>query len=56
MNRPIVESSLFHSDLLSTHEPQRVGAPEDYEIVRMADRRSLAPQRGEGSRVRGEAA
>jgi hypothetical protein len=49
-------SSVFRSDLLTTHKPQTVGVPEDHEIVRMADRGSLAPQSGEGSRVRGEAA
>ena len=50
-----MESTLFHPDLLTTHEPQRVGTPEDDEIVRMADRGSLSPRPSEarGVRVRG---
>jgi hypothetical protein len=51
-----MESSVFHSDLLTAHEPQRVVMPEDKEIVTMADRGSLYPQRGEGLRVRREIA
>ena len=48
--------SLFRSDLLPAHEPQRVAVPEDEDIVTLADRGSLAPQRGKGLRVRGEIA
>jgi len=49
-------SAMFRSDPLAAHEPQRLVAPEDEELVTTADRGSLAPQRGEGSRVRSEAA
>jgi len=47
-------SSLFHLDLLTTHEPFGFGVQEDEKIVTMTDRGSLSPQRGEGSRARGE--
>jgi hypothetical protein len=49
-----MESSLFHTDLLTGHEPEMVGVPVVERITTIADRGSLAPQRGEGSRVRGE--
>jgi len=49
-----MEGSVFHSDRLAVLEPQRVGVREDEEIVTMSIRGSLAPQRGEGLRVRGE--
>jgi hypothetical protein len=47
-------SFLFHTDLLTGHEPEMVGVPVVERITTIADRGSLAPQRGEGSRVRGE--
>jgi len=37
-------------------EPQKVVMPEDEGIMTMSQRGSLAPQRGEGLRVRGEIA
>jgi hypothetical protein len=40
--------------LLTAHEPETVGVPEDEAITTTLQRGSLAPQRGEGSRVRGE--
>jgi hypothetical protein len=59
-----MESSLFLLDLLTGHEPDlgRAGSPLHAvvampiakEISDMAARVSLAPQRGEGPRVRGE--
>jgi hypothetical protein len=51
-----MESPLSHSDLLTVHEPERVGAPDADEIMTMAYRDSLSPQRGERPRVRGETA
>jgi len=38
----------------SSREPQKVGTPVYEEIMTMAHRGTLAPQRGEGLRVRGE--
>jgi hypothetical protein len=48
-----MESSVFLSDLLMGHEPVMW---DDAQIIATADRGSLSPQRGEGSRVRGEIA
>jgi hypothetical protein len=45
-----------HPDLLKAHEPEMVSVPEREKIMTMTNRGSLAPQRGEGSRVRGETA
>jgi hypothetical protein len=49
-----MESSVFPSDLLTGHEPERIVMPEDEGIMMFADCGSLSPQRGEGLRVRGE--
>ena len=44
------------SDPLTGHEPERVVIPENVQLIVTADCGSLSPQRGEGSRVKGETA
>ena len=51
-----MESPLSNVRMHWDHEPERVGVPGAKELMTIADRGSLAPQRGEGSRVRDEIA
>jgi hypothetical protein len=56
-NKPrFMESSLFHSDLLTGHEPESVGVPEDKEIMTICRSRLPLPSTGRGAGVRGEIA
>ena len=53
---PVHEPNAFENRKRSFPEPQKVVVSKDEEIVTMSIRGSLAPQRGEGLRVRGEIA